>query len=168
MNKAFVREPDSQAEYCPRCGSQGEAVTRETLRCYLAAADLEQLADPANFCPSPQCDVAYFDMFERVVTKDRLTHPAYLKNPAAPLCPCFGLTEEDIETQRGRRRGDADQGGLGKGPLVGRALRPVGGQRSQLRFLCATLLHAMPAARESRSLIRKTNISKHEIRSTKS
>ena len=97
MNKAFVREPDHTADYCPRCGAQGEPVGRDTLKSYLQPDDLGQLADPANFCPSPQCDVAYFDMFERVVTKDHLTHAAYPKDPAAPICACFGLTREDVE-----------------------------------------------------------------------
>ncbi|MHB8971199.1 MAG: hypothetical protein ACYC3X_27420 [Pirellulaceae bacterium] len=35
MNKAFVREPDNVATYCPRCGSQGEQVGTEVLTCYL-------------------------------------------------------------------------------------------------------------------------------------
>ena len=35
MNKAFVREPDNTADYCPRCGSKGQPVRGETLKSYL-------------------------------------------------------------------------------------------------------------------------------------
>ena len=67
MNKAFVREPDQTADYCPRCGSKGQQVERETVQSHLPEGKTPTVADPANFCPSPQCDVAYFDAFERVV-----------------------------------------------------------------------------------------------------
>jgi hypothetical protein len=41
--------------------------------------------------------VAYFDAFERSVLAADLRRPAYPKDPAAPLCACFGLTRADIE-----------------------------------------------------------------------
>ncbi len=97
MNKAFVREPDQVADYCPRCGSQGQPVGRETVESYLPPAKAQLVADPANFCPSPQCDVAYFDAFERVVLVGELNRPVYPKDPDAPLCACFGFTRRDIE-----------------------------------------------------------------------
>lgn len=97
MNKAFVREPDSTADYCPRCGSRGEPVHAETIRTYLPTGRKATLADPADFCPSPQCEVAYFDAFERVITTEELVRPIYPKDPDAPICACFGLTREDIE-----------------------------------------------------------------------
>jgi hypothetical protein len=97
MNKAFVREPDGTAEYCPRCGAQGQPVTDDTLRMHMTAADRKNLAPSANFCPSPQCEVAYFDCFDRVVLATALAHPIYPKAADAPLCACFGLTAEDIE-----------------------------------------------------------------------
>jgi hypothetical protein len=97
MNKAFVREPDQGADYCPRCGSQGEPVRSQTLATYLTEEQRGRLADPANFCPSPQCPVAYFDAFERHVPAVDLKRPAYPKDPAAPICACFGLTRADIE-----------------------------------------------------------------------
>lgn len=49
------------------------------------------------FCPQPQCDVAYFDSFERVVLINTLVAPAYPKSADAPICGCFGLTCADIE-----------------------------------------------------------------------
>lgn len=97
MNKAFVREPDHTADYCPRCGAKGESVANETLACHVPEGRKAVLADPANFCPSPRCDVAYFDAFERVVLVGELLRPVYPKDPTAPICACFGLTREEIE-----------------------------------------------------------------------
>jgi hypothetical protein len=97
MNKAFVREPDHIADYCPRCGAKGEQVGRETMRSFVPVEKLQTVADPANFCPSPLCDVAYFDAFERVVLVADLNKPVYPKDPDAPICACFGLTRRDIE-----------------------------------------------------------------------
>jgi hypothetical protein len=97
MNKAFVREPDQTADYCPRCGTQGEPVGEKTLATYLTQEQRGRLSEPANFCPSPQCPVAYFDSFERMVLAVDLQRPAYPKDPTAPICACFGLTRADIE-----------------------------------------------------------------------
>ncbi len=97
MNKAFVREPDQTADYCPRCGTQGEPVGNKTLAAYLTEEQRGRLAEPANFCPSPQCPVAYFDGFERLVLAVDLQRPAYPKEPTAPVCACFGLSRADIE-----------------------------------------------------------------------
>ncbi len=97
MNKAFMREPEGGADYCPRCGSKGEAVGGKTLAAHLAAESRSGLAEPANFCPAPQCPVAYFDAFERVVLAADLPQPVYPKDPAAPICACFGLSRADIE-----------------------------------------------------------------------
>lgn len=97
MNKAFVREPDHDADYCPRCGSKGQQVSRETVQHYLPVEKTPMVADPANFCPSPQCEVVYFDAFERVILTGDLNRPVYPKDPDAPMCACFGLTRHDIE-----------------------------------------------------------------------
>ena len=97
MNKAFVREPDHTGDYCPRCGSQGEQVGAGVLNCYLTDEQRRTLAEPASFCPSPQCGVAYFDGLERYVLATDLSRPVYPKDPAAPVCACFGLTRQDIE-----------------------------------------------------------------------
>ena len=98
MNKAFVREPDQTAEYCPRCGSKGQQVSRETIQLHLPDGKTPTVTDPANFCPSPRCDVVYFDAFERVIVTGDLGKPVYPKDPDAPICACFGLTRQDIET----------------------------------------------------------------------
>jgi hypothetical protein len=97
MNKAFVREPDVTAEYCPRCGSAGDSVGEITLAAQLTEQQRRNLAIPANFCPIPSCEVAYFDAFERFVLAADLTRPVYPKNADAPICACFGLTCDDID-----------------------------------------------------------------------
>lgn len=97
MNKAFVKEPDHTGEYCPRCGAEGEPVTAATLAARLAPGDRTKLAAAANFCPTPTCEAAYFDGFERVILATELPTPVYPKDPDAPLCACFGLTRADIE-----------------------------------------------------------------------
>lgn len=97
MNKAFMREPDSTDARCPRCGSPGEQVTAITLAAHVRPEALAQFSNFASFCPFPQCEVAYFDSFERVVTLADLNAPVYPKDPEAPICPCFGLSERDID-----------------------------------------------------------------------
>ena len=97
MNKAFVREPDQTADYCPRCDSKGEPVMTETLKTHLTEEQRGRITDPANFCPSPKCGVIYFDAFERVILAAALRHPVYPKDHGAPICACFGLTRLDIE-----------------------------------------------------------------------
>ena len=97
MNKAFVREADSDVRHCPFCGSLGQAVERVTLDAWVQPESRGQIGDSAMFCIEPQCEVAYFDSFERVVTIDKLTRPAYPKSADAPICGCFGLTCGEIE-----------------------------------------------------------------------
>lgn len=97
MNKAFLREPDSTDEFCPRCGAAGLTVQRATILNQARDAASVLIAEVANFCPTPTCDVAYFDMFERVVSVDALKAGVYPKDPSAPICSCFGLTADDIE-----------------------------------------------------------------------
>ena len=97
MNKAFMREPDLADDYCPRCGSKGEPVGSEALGFYLSEEQRRMVSEPVNFCPSPQCQVVYFDAFERAICSEDIQRPVYPKDPTAPICPCLGLTEEDIE-----------------------------------------------------------------------
>jgi hypothetical protein len=98
MNKAFLREPDDHAPLkCPACGSLGVPVERETWQAHVDESAAEGLATSAYFCSFPQCEVAYFDMFERQVRVASLKHPVYPKDPQAPICPCFGFTTEEID-----------------------------------------------------------------------
>jgi hypothetical protein len=97
LNKAFVKEPEEHGDQCPNCGSRGEVVFPATLKAHLKEEDASKFSDSGFFCPLGSCDVAYFDRSERCVTVDRLNGPVYPKNPDAPICPCFGLTCDDIE-----------------------------------------------------------------------
>jgi hypothetical protein len=98
MNKAFVKEPDgTAAPLCPRCGSLGQAVGPTTLGAHLTDAARRNLSDAAWFCPYARCEVAYFDLFDRVVGVETLAKPVYPKDPDAPICACFGFTSEEVE-----------------------------------------------------------------------
>jgi hypothetical protein len=98
MNKAFVREPESDGRaYCPRCGSLGIPVNKATLDRHLQQQSRPRMGDSACFCDFARCDVAYFDLFERFVSVDELASTVYPKDAAAPICACFGFTLEDIE-----------------------------------------------------------------------
>ncbi|MFO0906155.1 MAG: hypothetical protein U0939_24320 [Pirellulales bacterium] len=97
MNKAFLREPDSTDEFCPRCGAAGVVVQRSTVLRFVRDPATCAIAEVANFCATPSCDVVYFDLFERTVTTSDVRTPIYPKDLAAPLCSCFGLTADDVD-----------------------------------------------------------------------
>jgi hypothetical protein len=97
MNKAFVREPEQGVERCPLCGSPGQPVGTVTLDAFVRPEARAQLGESAFFCPSETCRIAYFDAFERQLETDQLSRPAYPKDPAAPICGCFGVTCDEIE-----------------------------------------------------------------------
>jgi hypothetical protein len=98
MNKAFIREPDDTGQrYCPACQSLGVPLGRETWQAHVVEAAADALADTAYFCPYARCDVAYFDIFERVVRTGALREPVFPKDPQAPICACFGFTLDEIE-----------------------------------------------------------------------
>ena len=97
MNKAFVKEQDLTDGRCPRCGSPGIVVFRETLEAHVDPESLRNLTDSAFFCAQPRCPVVYFDLFDRVLDESAVKTPVYPKDPAAPLCACFGLTCDDVE-----------------------------------------------------------------------
>jgi hypothetical protein len=97
MNTAFVREPDATDVLCPRCGAAGIEALRAAFDAHVPPAARRAMAASVYFCQTPRCPVAYFDAFEAFVPTQSLTHPVYPKDPAAPLCSCFGLTLEDVE-----------------------------------------------------------------------
>ena len=98
MNKAFVREPESDGRaYCPRCGSLGTPVNKTTLDRHVQHQARPGLGDSAWFCEFARCDVAYFDSYERFLTVDELQATVYPKDPTAAICACFGFGPDDIE-----------------------------------------------------------------------
>jgi hypothetical protein len=98
MNKAFIREPEFDGNaYCPRCGSLGTAATEAAIDNHVQVEFRSHIGGAAWFCPFAKCDVAYFDLLERAVTVDELRQGVYPKDPAAPICACFGFTTDEIE-----------------------------------------------------------------------
>lgn len=98
MNKAFVREPEFDGRaFCPRCGALGTPVGTAALDAHIRPEARGRLTDAAWFCTYPPCEVAYFNLFESVVTTDELNGPVTPKDADAPLCACFGLTRADVE-----------------------------------------------------------------------
>jgi hypothetical protein len=98
MNKAFVKEPEFDGRaYCPRCGTLGSPVGHGPLDTHIRAESRNKLGDSGWFCSYTHCDVAYFNLFEAVVTTDELTAPVYPHDFDAPICACFGLTYDDVE-----------------------------------------------------------------------
>ena len=97
VNKAFIREPDATDVLCPRCEAAGTSVPWVTIESHVAPEARRRLAATVYFCATPNCPVAYFDALEAVVLADELVRKVHPKHPGAPLCPCFGLTREDVE-----------------------------------------------------------------------
>lgn len=97
MNKAFVREPDADDVFCPRCQSLGDTVLPSAYEALTTPEQRKPLADRVFFCPASSCPVVYFDAFESAIELAELSRPVFPKDQTAPLCGCFGLTLEDIE-----------------------------------------------------------------------
>ncbi|WP_437204017.1 hypothetical protein [Planctomicrobium sp. SH664] len=98
MNKAFIREPESDGRaYCPRCQALGIPVSAGPLDTHVRATSRQRLGAAGWFCSYARCEVAYFDLFNVVVTVDELREPVYPKDPDATLCACFGFSMAEIE-----------------------------------------------------------------------
>ncbi|WP_425614584.1 hypothetical protein NA78x_004457 [Anatilimnocola sp. NA78] len=97
MNKAFTREPDTNDVLCPRCDSIGDAVPESAVSHFAPQELRKQLGDTIYFCPAASCPVVYFDAMEATIETTAIAEPVYPKNPAAPLCGCFGFTLEDVQ-----------------------------------------------------------------------
>jgi hypothetical protein len=97
MNKAFVREPETTEVLCPACGAIGEAALRAAFDAHVPVEVRRPLAASVYFCPTPTCEVAYFDAFEATVLTPALNASVWPKDPDAPLCPCFGMTLDDVK-----------------------------------------------------------------------
>lgn len=82
------------AGICPACAAPGRPVPRKTPANLLA--DPSGLGDgPFSFCPTPHCEIVYFDLagLESYGSKD-LVVPVGIKRTKdpIPLCYCFGFT----------------------------------------------------------------------------
>lgn len=131
MNKAFVKEPEDHGDRCPACDSIGTKVFQVTLQSHLVQEKAESFRDSAFFCPLPTCDVAYFNKMGVQASTDSLRCPVYPKDPTAPICPCFGLTIDDIEAdvaegsverlKAHRRQADSDEATCSRSAPDGRS-----------------------------------------------
>ena len=98
MNKAFCKEPDSAVPpRCPRCGNEGAQVATETLAAHVTPAAVAALGEPAYFCGTDSCSVAYFDLLERQIPAANAHGLHWPKDPQGPLCCCYGLTVDDVD-----------------------------------------------------------------------
>jgi hypothetical protein len=98
MNKAFCKEPDdTRPPRCPRCGAAGARVEAATLDAHVDAAAAASLGDPAYYCDIDACDVAYFDLVERVIPVEAARGLPWPKDSAGVLCACHGLSPDDVD-----------------------------------------------------------------------
>jgi hypothetical protein len=98
MNKAFVREPESDGRaFCPRCGSLGLPVEHGPLDEHIRPEARNKLGDTAWYCGFPRCEVAYFNLFDAVVLLEELKAAVYPHDLNAPICACFGLGYDEVE-----------------------------------------------------------------------
>ena len=106
MNKAFVKEDNDRQPRCPEpdgCGGPGVSVSLTTLGAQVPEADAARLSDEVLYYDDPNCEVAYFDPWGASIPASRVSSPTWPKDPSAPLCPCFGLSREDVIEDAGRR-----------------------------------------------------------------
>ena len=97
MSRAFIKEPETTGPTCPPlvgCGGTGVVVSRATLLARLPPEVAARFGDGAFFCPSPTCEVAYFDDRRERALRSELLAPAWPKHVGAPLCACFALAED--------------------------------------------------------------------------
>lgn len=98
MNKAFVREPDSDSRVtCPSCRWVGTSVGAGPLNTYVRADVRHRIGDSAWCCSNEACRIVYFDVFEQTIRIEDLNSSVYPYDLSAPICPCFGLTWNDID-----------------------------------------------------------------------
>jgi len=99
VNKAFCKDADSSLPpRCPRCSRDGLQVSPETLRSHVLPEAVESLSEPAYWCSSDRCSIAYFDLFERTIDNQHAHDLYWPKDSTAPLCSCHGLTCDDIDS----------------------------------------------------------------------
>ena len=99
MNKAFVKEDDDREPRCPQpegCGGPGVAVPPATVAAQAPETAVAALSDDVLYCLDPACEVGYFDPWGATIPATALASLSWPKDPNAPLCPCFGMTREDV------------------------------------------------------------------------
>ena len=137
MSRAFIKEAEQADPRCPGCGALGEQVGPATLQAHLPADAVATLGDKALYCVNSECPTAYFNAWGAAVGRDRMTGTAYPKDPAAPICCCFGLTASDVITdaRAGRKDRVKDLVERSKGPDASCVARCPDGQPCVTRVL---------------------------------
>jgi len=94
--------PDSgAARCCPRSGSPGKAVERQTIEALLTDHALGRLsAGEYRFCPDADCPVVYFGADDMFTTED-VRVAVWQKRPFGDrqVCYCFGESEASIRAE---------------------------------------------------------------------
>ncbi len=90
---------------CPECGRKGKTVARLTLGALLNPDRRPMIPARQNelcFCPTPTCEVVYFQPGNVLFRKGDLSVSVGLKepnDPMAPVCYCFGWTPRRIQAE---------------------------------------------------------------------
>jgi hypothetical protein len=107
MSRAFMKEGEAPEPRCPSCDTKGDEVGPTTLDAHVPAEFRTALGDRAYYCVNSACRTAYFNGWGTVVPADKIRTSAYPKDPNGPLCSCFGVGAEEIETEA--RQGKKDK-----------------------------------------------------------
>jgi hypothetical protein len=97
-------KPDdgTYANRCPRSGSVGKAVDRQTVKALLTEPALGRLAPGEyRFCPEANCEVVYFGGDAARFTTGDVRVGVWQKQPFGQrqVCYCFGESEETIRAE---------------------------------------------------------------------
>ena len=97
MNKAFVREPDTTADYCPRCGAQGQPVGREAMRRYVPPRAASHGVRSGRLLPHADVRGGLLRRLRADDSRGRPRAARLSQRPRRPDLRRFGLTRRDIE-----------------------------------------------------------------------
>lgn len=113
-----MKEAEQAEPRCPACGALGDEVGPATLNAHLPADARSTVGEKAYYCVNSDCPVAYFNAWGASVPRERMTGTAYPKDPQAPLCPCFGISADDViaDARDGRKDRVRDLVEKSKGP----------------------------------------------------
>jgi hypothetical protein len=91
----------SNIHICPYCNNAGKKIKIITLKSLLVPEALTHLQAETSyaFCPTPDCEVVYFNPNGQIFTKTNLKVPVFQKELQrdTPICYCFGWTKQKIQ-----------------------------------------------------------------------
>lgn len=113
-----MKDPEPGDPRCPGCEGLGEPVGTVTLDAHVPAALRATFRGSAFYCTAPSCRIGYFDAWGATVPADKLSGPAWPKEPDGPICRCFGVKPADVVTdaREGRKDRVKDLVERSKGP----------------------------------------------------